>query len=104
MIQMGKRYKCEECGTEALCTKAGEGQPICCEKGYGIHRAKSSPVFRLNHSNELQMLMQYKHCISLHGVAPLMMPERKSTVFVQAHGAGSKKIGISGSHTQVWLF
>ena len=23
--QLGKRYRCEVCGTEALCTKAGEG-------------------------------------------------------------------------------
>jgi hypothetical protein len=32
MIQLGKRYKCEECGTEVLCTKPGEGQPTCCDK------------------------------------------------------------------------
>jgi hypothetical protein len=24
MSQLGKRYRCEECGTEILCTKAGE--------------------------------------------------------------------------------
>ena len=32
MAQLGKRYKCKDCETEVLCTKAGEGQPICCEK------------------------------------------------------------------------
>jgi len=32
MVQLGKRYKCEECGTEGLCTKAGEGHPTCCDK------------------------------------------------------------------------
>jgi len=43
MIQMGKRYKCEECGTEALCTKAGEGQPICCEKDMESIEPKALP-------------------------------------------------------------
>jgi desulfoferrodoxin-like iron-binding protein len=32
MSQLGKRYKCEVCGTEVLCTKAGEGALECCEK------------------------------------------------------------------------
>jgi hypothetical protein len=31
MTQLGKRYRCEVCGTEVLCTKAGEGQPECCD-------------------------------------------------------------------------
>ena len=25
MVQLGKRYRCEICETEILCTKAGEG-------------------------------------------------------------------------------
>ncbi|MFH1169267.1 MAG: hypothetical protein V1691_01095 [Chloroflexota bacterium] len=29
MNQLGKRYKCSECGTEVLCTKAGEGTVAC---------------------------------------------------------------------------
>ena len=28
--QLGKRYQCQVCGTEALCTKASEGIIICC--------------------------------------------------------------------------
>ena len=32
MNQLGKRYRCEVCGTEVLCTKAGEGTVTCCEK------------------------------------------------------------------------
>ena len=32
MIEMGKRYRCDECGTEALCTKAGDGRPECCDR------------------------------------------------------------------------
>ncbi|HEY78671.1 MAG TPA: hypothetical protein G4O09_06120 [Dehalococcoidia bacterium] len=30
--QLGKRYRCQVCGTEVLCTKAGEGVLICCEQ------------------------------------------------------------------------
>jgi desulfoferrodoxin len=30
--QLGKRYKCETCGTEALCTRNGDGIIFCCEK------------------------------------------------------------------------
>jgi hypothetical protein len=29
--QLGKRYKCSVCGTEVLCTKAGDGEAICCD-------------------------------------------------------------------------
>ena len=29
MNQLGKRYRCEKCGTEVLCTKAGEGVVEC---------------------------------------------------------------------------
>jgi desulfoferrodoxin-like iron-binding protein len=32
MNQLGKRYKCSVCGTEVLCTKAGTGEVICCDK------------------------------------------------------------------------
>jgi len=30
--ELGKRYRCEVCGTEVLCTKAGEGAAQCCEE------------------------------------------------------------------------
>ncbi len=32
MNQLGKRYRCEVCGTEVLCTKVGEGTVTCCKK------------------------------------------------------------------------
>jgi hypothetical protein len=28
--QLGKRFTCEVCGTETLCTKAGSGSVQCC--------------------------------------------------------------------------
>ena len=31
MAELGKRYRCEVCGLEALCTKAGDGKPVCCK-------------------------------------------------------------------------
>lgn len=44
MSQLGKRYRCEACGTEILCTKAGgEGKPICCEKEMQIQDPKPIP-------------------------------------------------------------
>ena len=27
--QLGRRYVCEVCGTESLCTKAGDGEVTC---------------------------------------------------------------------------
>lgn len=32
MGQLGKRYRCETCGTEVLCTKASPPVPACCSK------------------------------------------------------------------------
>jgi len=29
---LGKRFVCEECGTETLCTKPGSGAVHCCGK------------------------------------------------------------------------
>jgi rubrerythrin len=43
MVQLGKRYKCEHCGTEILCTKAGEGQPACCDKEMQVIEPKPLP-------------------------------------------------------------
>ncbi|PJC72619.1 MAG: desulfoferrodoxin, partial [Syntrophobacterales bacterium CG_4_8_14_3_um_filter_49_14] len=38
--QLGKRYKCSACGTEVLCTKAGEGAVICCDKGMDVQEPR----------------------------------------------------------------
>jgi len=43
MVQLGKRYKCEECGTEVLCTKSAEGQPACCDKDMELIEPKPLP-------------------------------------------------------------
>ena len=32
MNQLGKRFKCQVCGSEVLCTKAGEGSINCCDQ------------------------------------------------------------------------
>ncbi len=43
MSKLGKRYKCEACGTEVLCTKAGEGALACCEKEMQVQEPKPLP-------------------------------------------------------------
>jgi desulfoferrodoxin-like iron-binding protein len=43
MVKLGKRYKCEVCGTEMLCTKAGEGTLICCDKEMTLQEPKPLP-------------------------------------------------------------
>lgn len=43
MNQLGKRYQCEECKTEILCTKAGEGTAECCGKEMKAQEAKPLP-------------------------------------------------------------
>jgi hypothetical protein len=43
MAQLGKRYRCEECGTEILCTKTGEGNPTCCKKEMQIQGPRPLP-------------------------------------------------------------
>lgn len=43
MSQLGKRYTCEECGTEVLCTKAGDGAPECCGKPMVVVEPKPLP-------------------------------------------------------------
>jgi len=43
MAQLGKRYRCEVCGAEILCTKAGEGLPICCEQEMKTQEPKPLP-------------------------------------------------------------
>jgi hypothetical protein len=41
--QLGKRYKCAKCGTEALCTKAGAGKMECCSEEMKTQEAKPIP-------------------------------------------------------------
>ena len=43
MAQLGKRYRCEACGTEILCTKAGDGIPVCCDKEMQIQEPRPLP-------------------------------------------------------------
>ena len=40
---LGKRFKCETCGTETLCTKAGEGTVECCGAEMPLKEAKKLP-------------------------------------------------------------
>lgn len=43
MSQLGKRYRCDKCGTEVLCTKAGKGVPQCCGKEMEVQNPKPLP-------------------------------------------------------------
>jgi hypothetical protein len=43
MSQLGKRYRCSICGTEILCTKAGEGTVFCCDKEMEVQEPKPLP-------------------------------------------------------------
>lgn len=43
MSQLGKRYECKECGTVILCTKPGEGNPVCCGKEMEVQQPKKKP-------------------------------------------------------------
>jgi transcription elongation factor Elf1 len=38
--QLGKRYQCEVCGTETLCTKPGVGVVQCCGKEMQLKKPK----------------------------------------------------------------
>lgn len=40
---LGKRYKCENCGTETLCTKAGDGLLSCCGQEMKEVEARAEP-------------------------------------------------------------
>jgi hypothetical protein len=40
---LGKRFECETCGTETLCTKAGSGSVQCCGKEMVLKEAKPLP-------------------------------------------------------------
>jgi len=41
--QLGKRYRCAKCGTEALCTKAGDGVIICCDQEMEVQEPRPIP-------------------------------------------------------------
>ncbi len=43
MNQLGKRYHCDECDTDILCTKASEGAVECCGKEMKIKEPKKLP-------------------------------------------------------------
>ncbi len=43
MNQLGKRFKCLSCGTEVLCTKAGEGTVNCCDQAMEIQEPRPLP-------------------------------------------------------------
>jgi hypothetical protein len=40
---MGKRYSCEDCGAEVLCTKGGDGVVVCCDKEMEVKKPKPLP-------------------------------------------------------------
>ena len=41
--QLGKRFFCDVCETEVLCTKAGPGAVQCCEKDMELREPKPLP-------------------------------------------------------------
>ena len=41
--KLGKRYKCEVCGTEALSTKAAQVTLTCCDKEMKVQEPKTIP-------------------------------------------------------------
>lgn len=41
--QLGKRYRCSVCGTEVLCTKAGTGAAVCCDKEMAAQEPRPVP-------------------------------------------------------------
>jgi desulfoferrodoxin-like iron-binding protein len=43
MSKLGKRYRCTVCGTEVLCTKAGEGEATCCGQEMEVQEPKPLP-------------------------------------------------------------
>ncbi|MQG21155.1 MAG: hypothetical protein FI725_04005 [SAR202 cluster bacterium] len=42
-VQLGKRYECEKCGTQALATKAGDGELKCCEEEMNLQGQRRVP-------------------------------------------------------------
>ena len=42
-VLLGKRYVCENCGNQALCTRAGNGELTCCGVPMQIQQPKALP-------------------------------------------------------------
>lgn len=42
--QLGKRLKCNECGSEVLCTKEGTGTIHCCSESMELKQSASLPT------------------------------------------------------------
>lgn len=42
--QLGKRFECTQCGTEVLCTKAGDGEILCCDKPMELKTPAALPT------------------------------------------------------------
>lgn len=40
---LGKRFVCEVCGTQVLCTKAGDGIAQCCNQEMTLQQPKPLP-------------------------------------------------------------
>jgi desulfoferrodoxin-like iron-binding protein len=41
--QLGKRYRCQVCGTEVLCVKTGEGTIVCCGQEMVVQEPRTIP-------------------------------------------------------------
>ncbi|MEE2885470.1 MAG: hypothetical protein VX701_07230 [Chloroflexota bacterium] len=41
--QLGRRYRCEECGTTILCTKAGTGTVQCHDNDLDVQEPRKLP-------------------------------------------------------------
>ncbi|MBI2867256.1 MAG: desulfoferrodoxin [Chloroflexi bacterium] len=41
--QLGRRYVCNVCGTQVLCTKAGSGTVFCHEKEMEVQQPRALP-------------------------------------------------------------
>ncbi|MFC1966142.1 hypothetical protein ACFLWI_04260 [Chloroflexota bacterium] len=41
--QLGKRYRCQVCGTEVLCVKSGAGPVNCCGQEVEVQEPKPIP-------------------------------------------------------------
>jgi desulfoferrodoxin-like iron-binding protein len=42
-LQVGKRYRCETCGSEVLVTKPGSGELSCCDQAMQLLQPKTTP-------------------------------------------------------------
>jgi len=41
--ELGKRYRCQVCGTEVLCVKAGPENIVCCDQEMELQEPKTIP-------------------------------------------------------------